>query len=153
MFLLTTLFSAPICIFKLSIQNMQKLLLFSFLCLAACTTPTANITKAENAFDAGREFIDGTLKGDFKKSAFYMLQDSSNQQLLSVEEKEYRLKDKEGRQQLRTASINIQSVEDIDSTTSIIHYNNSFDKISHQLKVVKVNNTWGVDLKYSFQNK
>jgi hypothetical protein len=112
-----------------------------------------NFTKAENAFDAGREFIDGTLKGDFKKSAFYMLMDNTNQQLLNVEEKEFRLKDKEGRQQLRTASINIQQVEDIDSITSIIHYNNSFDKISRSLKVIKQNNNWAVDFKYSFKNK
>ncbi len=82
-----------------------------------------------------------------------MLNDTSNQQLLSVQEKEFRLKDKEGRQQLRTASINIQQIEETDSITNIIHYNNSFDKIEHTLKVVKLNNNWRVDFKYSFQKK
>jgi hypothetical protein len=130
---------------------MQKYLLFSFILVIACNSNQANYTKAENAFDAGREFVDGTLKGDFKKSAFYMLPDSINQQLLSVQETEFRLKDKEGRQQLRTASINIQQVDESDSITSIIHYNNSFDKVEHKLKVVKQNNTWSVDFKYSFQ--
>ncbi len=132
---------------------MRKLLLFSLVCLFACTNNQVKYSKAENAFDAGREFIDGTLKGDFKKSAYFMLSDTSNQTLLDMQEKEFRLKDKEGRQQLRTASINIEQVEDIDSITSIIHYNNSFDKISHSLKVIKQNNNWTVDLKYSFQNK
>jgi hypothetical protein len=132
---------------------MQKFLLFSLTFLIACTSKQANYSKAENAFDAGREFIDGTLKGDFKKSAYYMLIDSTNQNHLNVQEKEFRLKDKEGRQQLRTASINIQQIEDLDSVTSIIHFNNSFDKLNHTLKVVKQNNNWAVDYKYSFQNK
>jgi hypothetical protein len=82
-----------------------------------------------------------------------MLTDSINQQFLSVQETAFRLKDKEGRQQLRTASINIQQVDESDSITSIIHYNNSFDKVEHKLKVVKQNNTWSVDFKYSFQKQ
>lgn len=132
---------------------MQKFFLFSFIFFIGCSSNQVSYTKAENAFDAGREFIDGTLKGDFKKSAYYMLMDTVNQEFLRVQEKEFRLKDKEGRQQLRTASINIQQVEELDSITSIIHYNNSFDKIDHALKVVKQNNNWAVDYKYSFQKK
>jgi hypothetical protein len=132
---------------------MQRFYLFLLVFLFACSNDKVNYSKAENAFDAGREFIDGTLKGDFKKSAYYMLLDTANQALLNVQEKEFRLKDKEGRQQLRTASINIQQVEDIDSITSLIHYNNSFDKKNQILKVIKQNNTWLVDFKYCFQNK
>ena len=132
---------------------MKQLLFFSLFLIFACSSNQVNYSKAENAFDAGREFIDGTLKGDFKKSAHYMLMDTSNQQLLNVQENEFRLKDKEGRQQLRTASINIQQIEEVDSITSLLHYNNSFDKINHTLKVVKQNNSWAVDFKYSFQNK
>ncbi|MEI8074976.1 MAG: hypothetical protein WCH78_09510 [Bacteroidota bacterium] len=132
---------------------MRKFFVFSLVLFASCSNNQVTYLKAENAFDAGREFVDGTLKGDFKKSAFYMLADSVNQQFLKVQEKEFRLKDKEGRQQLRTASINIQLVEDLDSTTSIIHYNNSFDKIKQSIKVIKQNNIWLVDYKYSFQNK
>ncbi len=132
---------------------MQNFFILIFIFFIACNGSPVNYTKAENAFDAGREFIDGTLKGDFKKSAFYMLTDTVNQQFLNVQEKEFRLKDKEGRQQLRTASINIQQIEEVDSITNIIHYNNSFDKIEHTLKVVKLNNNWSVDFKYSFQKK
>lgn len=132
---------------------MQRTFLFSILLLFACNSEKLNYVKAENAFDAGREFIDGTLKGDFKKSAFYMLPDSVNQQFLTVIEKDFRLKDKEGRQQLRTASINILQVEDIDSATSIIHYQNSFEKKAEAVKVIKQNNNWLVDYKYSFQKK
>jgi hypothetical protein len=105
---------------------------------------------AENAFDAGREFIDGTLKGDFEKSAFYMLVSDQNKQFLSVVEKEYRQKDKEGRQELRTASINLEKVEDLDKGQSIIYFSNSFDKKSQKIKVIKTNQGWLVDYTYSF---
>ena len=132
---------------------MQKSFLISMLFLLSCSNNNIAYSKAENAFDAGREFIDGTLKGDFKKAAFYMLSDSVNQQFLAVQEKDFRLKDKEGRQQLRTASINIQQVEDLDSTISIIHYNNSYEKKDQLIKVIKLNNNWQVDFKYSFQKK
>jgi hypothetical protein len=132
---------------------MQQLLIISLLFFVSCSDNNIQYTKAENAFDAGREFIDGTLKGDFKKAAFYMLPDSVNQQFLAVQETDFRLKDKEGRQQLRTASINIQQVEDLDSTVSIIHYNNSFEKKDQLVKVIKQNNNWLVDFKYSFQKK
>lgn len=132
---------------------MYKISIFSFLFLMACSNANVTYPKAENAFDAGREFIDGTLKGDFKKSAFYMLPDSTNQQFLQELEKAYRLKDKEGRQQLRSSSIIIQQVEDLDSVTSLIHYNNSFDKMDHLLKVVKQQNNWSVDFKFSYQKK
>lgn len=132
---------------------MKKFLFFSLLFFLSCSSNHIEYLKAENAFDAGREFIDGTLKGDFKKASFYMLNDSTNQGFLAVQEKDFRLKDKEGRQQLRTASINIQQVEDLDSTVSIIHYNNSYDKIEQSVKVIKQNNTWLVDFKYSFQKK
>lgn len=132
---------------------MPRTILFTILLLIACNSEKPNYIKAENAFDAGREFIDGTLKGDFKKSAYYMLPDSVNQQFLSVNEKDFRLKDKEGRQQLRTASINILQVEDIDSLSSIIHYQNSFEKKAEAVKVIKQNKNWLVDYKYSFQKK
>lgn len=132
---------------------MQRIFLFSFLLVIACKNKETEYVRAENAFDAGREFIDGTLKGDFKKAAFYMLPDSGNLVFLNLLEKDFRLKDKEARQQFRTASINIQQVEDLDSVTSIIHYNNSYDKIKQAVKVVKQNNFWLVDYKYSYQNK
>jgi hypothetical protein len=132
---------------------MQKLLIISLLFFVSCNSNHITYSKAENAFDAGREFIDGTLKGDFKKADFFLLKDSVNQQFLNIQEKEFRLKDKEGRQQLRNASIIIQQVEDIDSTVSIIHFHNSYDKLDQTLKIIKQNSNWLVDYKYSFQKK
>lgn len=132
---------------------MRVLILISVLLVAACSSKPLDYKKAENAFDAGREFIDAQLKGDFKKATFYMLPDETNIRFLKIDEADYRLKDKEGRQQLRTASINIQKVEDKDSVTSIIFYNNSFDKAPKEIKVIRQKDSWLVDYKYSFSKK
>ena len=82
-----------------------------------------------------------------------MLADQTNQQLLGALETEYRSKDKEGRQQSRTASINIIQVDDIDSITTIIQYSSSFEKSIKKIKVVKKEANWLVDYKYSFSKK
>jgi len=129
---------------------MRLFLVFLLACGFSCTSKKMALLPAENAFDAGREFIDGTLKGDFEKAAFYMLVSDQNKQFLSVVEKEYRQKDKEGRQELRTASINLEKVEDLDKGQSIIYFSNSFDKKSQKIKVIKTNQGWLVDYTYSF---
>lgn len=116
----------------------------------SCSSKKAALLPAENSFDAGREFIDGNLKGDFQKAAFYMIADEQNKQFLSVAEQEYRQKDKEGRQELRSASINLEKVEDLNKEQSIIYYSNSFDKKSQKIKVIKTNQGWLVDYKFSF---
>jgi len=43
--------------------------------------------KAENALDAGREFIAACLKGDFKRANVYMLHNSANEQLLQKQKR------------------------------------------------------------------
>lgn len=129
---------------------MKYLLLIASLCFVACSNQEAAYTPAENALDAGREFIDACLKGDFSKARFYMLVDSTNQGHLNRAETKFRGYDKEGRQQLRTASINISEVSDVDTLTSIIYYSNSFDKQPLKIKVVKYQERWLVDFKYTF---
>ncbi|MEY2902946.1 MAG: hypothetical protein RLY89_2052 [Bacteroidota bacterium] len=121
-----------------------------FVLACSCSSKQAVLLPAENAFDAGREFIDANLKGDFQKAAFYMVADEKNKEFLAVAEKEYRQKDKEGRQELRTASINLEKVEDLDQAQSIIYFSNSFDKKPQKIKVIKTNQGWLVDYKFSF---
>jgi len=132
---------------------MYKILTISIFLLATCATKTTDYKKAENAFDAGREFIDAGFKGDFTKATFFMLPNKANKQLLGTLETQYRSKDKEGRQQARTASINIIQVDDIDSITTIIQYSSSFEKLTKKIKVVKKEANWLVDYQYSFSSK
>ena len=126
--------------------DMKKVLLFSTLLFAACASHQSEYRKAEDALDAGREYINACLQGDFLKASFYSVVNDKNTELLKELEKSYRQKDKEGRQQFRTASINISEVKDLNDSITEIHYSNSFDKQPHNLHVVKRNNNWLVDL-------
>jgi len=125
---------------------MKTFLLFTAIIFTACNGKQQDYHKAENALDAGREYIHSCLQGDFLKAAFYLLPDEKNTQLLKEVEKVYREKDKEGRQQFRLASININEVMDLNQTTTIIKYSNSFDKLPHTIQVIKQNGAWLVDL-------
>lgn len=125
---------------------MKQYIWIALVLLTACTGKQLEYRKAEDALDAGREYINATLQGDFSKAAFYTVTDEKNKQLLLLTEKKYREKDKEGRQQFRTASINIAEVKELTDSTTAIHYNNSSDKEAHILQVVKRNQTWLVDL-------
>jgi hypothetical protein len=125
---------------------MKRLIWIPVLFLLACGGKQTGYKKAEDAVDAGREYINACLQGDFSKAAWYALPDEKSGQIIKELEKTYRQKDKEGRQQLRTASINVSDIRDLTDSTTRILYNNSFDKQPHTLFVVKRNETWLVDL-------
>jgi hypothetical protein len=107
-------------------------------------------SRAENALDAGREFIDGCLKGDFDKASYYMLQDTENNSLLLQQKKNYDAKSKQEKQEYSSASIIIYEDATLNDSTHIINYQNSYDKTGRKVKVIFHNNTWMVDFKYTF---
>ena len=105
---------------------------------------------AQDSMDAGRQFIDGCMKGEFKRANFYMLQDQTNKDDLAKLQNAYDQKDADYRVQYRQASIIIDHEETLNDSTRIIYYKNSFDKVAHKVKVIKKDSGWLVDLKYTF---
>jgi hypothetical protein len=105
---------------------------------------------ADNALDGGRYFLENCNQGDFQKANIYLLDNPENQRYLKTISNTYFTLDKEGRQQLRQASIQINEVRAIDSSETIISYQSSMDSIPHQLKVISTPNGWKVDLKYTY---
>lgn len=124
---------------------MNKLILIFSWLLISCSNPSKDYRKAEDALDAGREYINAYLVGDFSKARFYALPDEKNQSILAEMEKAYRKKDKEGRQQLRTASIIIKEVKELTDSTTELEYSNSFENKASSLVILKRNQTWLVD--------
>jgi hypothetical protein len=61
--------------------------------------------------------------------------------------------DKEGRNQFRQASIQINEVKSLNDQTTVIYYQNSFDKTPRWIKVIYTSKGWKVDLKYSYGPK
>lgn len=105
--------------------------------------------KAENALDAGREFIDGFMKGDSEKASAYMLQDEENKALLKKLHRQLQQKSAEDRQGYRESSIIIGDVDNISEQEVVIQYKSSYDRNGRKIKVVNKDGQWLVDLKYT----
>jgi hypothetical protein len=129
---------------------MKRIVYLLPLLLLACNNASNQYPPAENALDAGREFIDGCLKGAFDKASFYMLPDETNKQDLEKIKRNYQTKSKSDQAQYQQASIVIENVDNVNDSITIINYKNSFDKIARKVKVIRRNNNWLVDFKYTF---
>jgi hypothetical protein len=105
---------------------------------------------AATPFDAGREFIDACLKGDFERADFYMVQDAQNHQLLEEATKQYRSRTASQKQKFNEASIQNVTLENLSETELLINYSNSYDHVGRKVKVVQQNGQWLVDFKYTF---
>ena len=127
------------------------LILLSFTFLFSCNNDYNSYVKPENALDAGRQFIDNALKGKFNNAKKYMLQDEENNYWLAKWSEEFNKISEQEKTGFSNASINIMEITDIiaDSVT-IIHYTNSFKNKPQKIKVLKSNDTWMVDFKYTF---
>jgi Tol biopolymer transport system component len=119
-----------------------KLIGMLFVLLASCSMHETVNVKAENSLDAGREYINACLQGDFSLAAAYMVADTANKNHLQQLEAIYRTKDKEGRQQLRTASINIRELKELNDSSAILYYSNSFENKPSELTILKKGNAW-----------
>ncbi len=139
-----------LCIFAPTFYDPMKYLLILALSVITSCNLHHQYTKAENALDAGREFINALLQGDFDKASFYMLQDDENNKLLRQFGQKYRKQSAENKRQYQQAVINIFEVDEVTGKETIINYSNSYDKIGHKVKIVNVNGYWMVDFKYTF---
>ena len=111
---------------------------------------TIKTKKNSDALDAGREFINASLTGDYDYAKKYLLSDSTNQmyfdRFVEFDEKKPAA-DKDG---YKNANIIINSTENISDSVTIINYSNTYKKEPAKLKLIKKNNSWWVDFKYTF---
>ena len=120
-------------------------------CLLIIVSSCANqYPPASTPLEGGREFIDGCLKGDFKKADAYMIDDAENQKDLLKIKRDYDLKKADDKHAYATSSIIINEDAAVDDTTHIINYKNSYDQFARKVKVVQRNGKWLVDFKYTF---
>ena len=106
---------------------------------------------SENDVDAARNFIHCVLNSDFNQAEKYILYDSANREYLNITERSFRQRlTAEERRLYRESSINIHDIRQVDDSTTIVQYSNSYKKLKDSLKVIRHNGQWLVDLKYSF---
>ena len=141
-------------IIGLTLGMLKKLIPFIIITLfvTSCTSqPSAE--QADNAIDGGRNFIENYMKGDMKKAKLYIVEGPENKAHFEKLINEYFGLDKEGRMQLRLASLQIDEIKTINEQTTVIYYQNSFDKTPRWVKVISTPQGWKVDLKYSYGPK
>jgi len=125
---------------------------FFVLLLFACNNSgyQAKETRSENDMDAARNFLDAALKGDFKAAETYMLRDSANLGYLNVTERSYQSLDPGKKDSLKTASLRFYDTKQVNDSTTITIFANSYRNDKDTLRIVRTNGQWLVDLKYLF---
>jgi hypothetical protein len=125
----------------------MKLKYILLIFLIGCTAG-GGYEKAENAQDAGREFIRATLEGDHQKARFYLLQDTTNLLLIEKQQQNYSRLSREEKRQHRESSIRPINIRKLtDSTTSYQYYTTYNPKDTTMITIVKQHGDWLVDLK------
>ena len=134
-------------IFTLNNESLKTLFALAFPLLILSCNAGKTFNKAEDAQDAGRQFIRASLDGDYEKARFYLLTDSVNLLLISKWQHGFDKMDKETRQQYREASILPINIRALNDSVTTYTFSNSFRKDTTTVHIVRINGEWLVDLK------
>ena len=127
--------------------------LFLLCCFYSCKNKDKGPTgKSENNIDAARNFIRSALDGKFDEARNFMLPDSSNTNYMDVAERSFKNISQPEKDGYRASNIIIHNVNDVNDSTTIIIYSNSYKRDHDTLKVLKINSQWLIDLKYLFEH-
>ena len=111
--------------------------------------------KPANGMDAATRFLRAALDGDYRKARTYLVNDSTNNQMIDIYEKDYNNNlPPEDKKAYKTASIRfLKETYEVNDSTTIIHYSNSYKNKPDSLKIIRINGQWFVDLNFTFQPK
>lgn len=102
------------------------------------------------ALDTGREFIRASLDGKFKDAMELLLKDSQNVQLFESYKVFYEKLPTDKKKGYKEASYEINKYLDVDDSTTLINYSNSYMNKPMEIKLVRSNKKWVVDFKYTY---
>ncbi|MEO5946617.1 MAG: hypothetical protein ABIP79_07340 [Chitinophagaceae bacterium] len=111
-----------------------------------------NPTTSESNIDAARNFIRSALDGKFKEARRFMLTDSVNTNYMDVAERSFAKADQTTKDGYRASSINIHEKKELNDSTAILIYSNSFKNDHDTLRILRINNQWLVDFKYLYEH-
>ena len=100
--------------------------------------------------ESGRGFIESSLKGDYDEAKKYLLQDSTDMQYFEGFENFNSSRSDDEKEGYKNANILIDSTQQLSDSVAIITYSNTYKNKPSKLKMVKKNNEWLVDFKYTF---
>ena len=105
--------------------------------------------------EAASQFIRAALDGDVNKARTFIVNDSTNKQMLDLFEYKYHnVFTPEDRKAYKTASIRfLKDTHEVNDSVTIVHYSNSYKNKPDSLKVIRMNGQWFIDLNFTFQPK
>lgn len=115
---------------------------------AACNQNEAK--RPETALDTGRDFIRASLNGEFEKASGLLLPDPENVQLFDSYKLFYNKLPADKKKGYKEASYEINKYLDVDDSTTLIKYSNSYMNKPMDIKLVRTNKKWWVDFKYTY---
>lgn len=126
------------------------LIILSFLFFLSCKNEDQEYLEPEGNLDAARNFIRAALDGKFDDARRFMIQDSLNLNFMDVVERSYKNLDQSTRDNYRTSTIRILQKKNINDSTSVVIYANSFKNDPDTLKILRMGQEWLVDFKYLY---
>lgn len=127
-------------------QKLSWLFIFSafiFSCNNSSTSPETDIETAS-------VFIQDIWKLEFNKAEKLLLKDETNSQVFSRFEQYFKARPADELEKYKNATFIINDTKPLNDSVSIINYSNNFNKTEKtDLKLVRKNGQWLVDLKYT----
>ncbi len=121
------------------------------LLFTGCTEPEG-FKKPEDALDAAREFVRAVLDGDYKRAELYVLPEEDDIRLFNRYKDYMKKQPEKERLGLKSSSILVNKVEQLNDSVSIVNYSNSFSKKPMDIRVIKKDGEWWVDFSYTFSH-
>ena len=102
--------------------------------------------------DVANAFVRGLLDNDFNEAGQYLYKDETNTQIFERFKKQYNGKDKATLEKYKKADILVhEATVVIPDSIFIYKYSNSYSPADKTvLKLIRIDNKWLVDLKYTF---
>lgn len=132
----------------------KKILFPALLLLAVACNDSHTFKNAEDAQDAGREFIRAALDGNYEKASFYLYADSTNKMMFAKWKKDYDRMSPEEQQKYKDADILPIDIHPLNDSVTLYTFANSYKKKdTTTIGVVRIKGNWMVDLKEILYHK
>ena len=124
------------------IPGILTILMFS------CTQQQSSTPK--NALETGREFIRASLDGKFEQAESFISKDSQNLELFESYKSYYNKLPGDKKEHYKSASYTILKYLELNDSTVIITYSNSYMNTPMDIKIMQQDNKWNVDFKFAY---
>ena len=130
------------------IKNIFSFFLLGVL-LISCHSKNENPT---TALDTGRLFIRTTLDGNFNDAEALLYKDTLNVEIYDSYKAFFSRLPDETKDNYKQSDYTINKYTDLNDSTAVINYSNSYMNKPMEIKVVKINGQWKIDFKYTTNN-